>query len=109
VRDESETVSGPMLDPAHPGELVRHEWLEPLGLSVAAGAEALGVSRKTLDNLVNGRAGVSLRPSGARRRPGSPCRRSTTTRKCAATRRLSGRRVYQGQDEQVVRTIKMLE
>lgn len=56
---ESETVSGPMFDPAHPGELVRHECIEPLGLSVTAAAKALGVSRKTLDNLVNGRAGVS--------------------------------------------------
>ena len=55
----SETVSGAMRDPAHPGELVRHECIEPLGLSVTAAAKALGVSRKTLDNLVNGRAGVS--------------------------------------------------
>ena len=56
---ESETVNAPMLDPAHPGELVRHECIEPLGLTVTAAAKALGVSRKTLDNLVNGRAGVS--------------------------------------------------
>jgi len=56
---ESEIVSSPMFDPAHPGELVRHDCIEPLGLSVTAAAKALGVSRKTLDNLVNGRAGVS--------------------------------------------------
>lgn len=56
---EAETASGPMLDPAHPGELVRHDCIEPLGLSVTAAAKALGVSRKTLDNLVNGRSGVS--------------------------------------------------
>lgn len=56
---ESETISGPMFDPAHPGELVRHECIEALGLSVTDAAKALGVSRKTLDNLVNGRAGVS--------------------------------------------------
>ncbi len=57
--DESEAVRGPMRTPSHPGELVRHDCLEPLGLTVTRGAEALGVSRKTLDNLVNGRAGVS--------------------------------------------------
>ena len=56
---ESEAVSGPMANPPHPGELVRHDCLEPLNLTVTAGAKVLGVSRKTLDNLVNGRAGVS--------------------------------------------------
>ena len=35
------------------------ECLEPLGLSVTAGAAALGVTRKTLSELVNGRSGVS--------------------------------------------------
>ena len=59
MNDESEAAVGPMVDPAHPGELARYECLEPLGLSVTAGAEVLGVSRKTLNNLVNGRAGVS--------------------------------------------------
>lgn len=59
MRNESEPVNGPMVDPAHPGELVRHECLEALGLTVTKGAEVLGVSRKALDNLVNGRAGIS--------------------------------------------------
>lgn len=59
MTDESEAVSGPMMDPAHPGEIVRHDCLEPLGLTVTRAAGALGVSRKTLDNLVNRRAGVS--------------------------------------------------
>ena len=53
------TVDGMMADRPHPGELVRHECLEPLGLSVTAGAKVLGVARKTLDNLVNGRSGIS--------------------------------------------------
>lgn len=57
--DTDGTVSGPMADPPHPGESVRHDCLEPLGLSVTRAAEVLGVSRKALDNLVNGRAGVS--------------------------------------------------
>jgi addiction module HigA family antidote len=56
---ESEAVTGAMANPPHPGELVRHDCLEPLNLTVTAAAKVLGVSRKTLDNLVNGRAGVS--------------------------------------------------
>jgi addiction module HigA family antidote len=59
VTDQSEAVRSPMLKPSHPGDLVRHDCLEPLGLTVTKGAEVLGVSRKTLDNLVNRRAGVS--------------------------------------------------
>ena len=35
-----------MYDPAHPGEIVREECLKPLGLTVTAAAEALGVIRK---------------------------------------------------------------
>ena len=48
-----------MLNPPHPGLSVRHDCLEPLGLSVTEGALALGVSRQALNNLVNGRAGIS--------------------------------------------------
>ena len=49
----------PMYDPPHPGELVRHECLEPLGLTVTEGAKALGVTRQALNNLVNGKSGIS--------------------------------------------------
>jgi addiction module HigA family antidote len=49
----------PMFDPPHPGDSVRHDCLEPLGLSVTEAARALGVTRQTLNNLVNGRAGIS--------------------------------------------------
>lgn len=49
----------PMKNPVHPGKLVRHDCLEPLGLTVTAGAKALGVSRQALNNLVNGKAGVT--------------------------------------------------
>src|SRR5215218_10010780 len=59
MTEQSETVIGPMRHPSHPGDLVRHDCLEHLGLTVTKGAEVLGVSRKTLDNLVNRRAGVS--------------------------------------------------
>jgi addiction module HigA family antidote len=48
-----------MKNPVHPGSVVRHDCLEPLGLSVTAGAKALGVSRQALNNLVNGSSGVS--------------------------------------------------
>jgi antitoxin HigA-1 len=48
-----------MLAPPHPGLSVRHDCLEPLGLSVTEGAKALGVTRQALNNLVNGKAGIS--------------------------------------------------
>src|SRR6202035_5068618 len=48
-----------MKNVVHPGLVVRHDRLEPLGLSVTAGAKALGVSRQTLNNLVNGSSGIS--------------------------------------------------
>jgi addiction module HigA family antidote len=48
-----------MKDPPHPGYSVRFDCLEPLGLSVTKGAEILGVTRQALNNLVNGKAGIS--------------------------------------------------
>jgi antitoxin HigA-1 len=48
-----------MHNPAHPGEIVREECLKPLGLSVTAAAEALGLTRKALSDLLNGHTGVS--------------------------------------------------
>lgn len=48
-----------MKNPPHPGHAVRHECLEPLGLTVTDGAVALGVSRQALNNLVNGKASIS--------------------------------------------------
>ena len=49
----------PMQNPPHPGRVVRHDCLEPRGLSLTAAAEKLGVSRKQLSNIVNGHAGIS--------------------------------------------------
>jgi addiction module HigA family antidote len=49
----------PMKNPPHPGRLIRHSCLEPLGLNVSSGAAALKVARPTLSNVVNGRAAVS--------------------------------------------------
>jgi addiction module HigA family antidote len=48
-----------MYNPPHPGEVLRDLCLEPLGLSVTDAAKALGVSRKTLSAVLNGRAGIS--------------------------------------------------
>jgi len=48
-----------MKNPAHPGSIVRHACLEPLGLSVTEGAKILGVSRQALNNIVNCKAGIS--------------------------------------------------
>jgi len=54
------TKTGMVMDnPPHPGEVLRELCLEPLGLTVTAAAEALGVSRKTLSAILNGRAGIS--------------------------------------------------
>jgi plasmid maintenance system antidote protein VapI len=50
-----------MRNPPHPGEVLEELCLEPLGLSVTRAAEALGVSRKTLSAILNGRAGNQLR------------------------------------------------
>jgi addiction module HigA family antidote len=49
----------PMKNPPHPGRSVRHDCLEPLGLSVTEAARRLGVSRRQLSDIVNGRAGIS--------------------------------------------------
>jgi addiction module HigA family antidote len=49
----------PMYDPPHPGEVIRQECLAPLGLSVTEAAKVLGVTRQTVNNLVNERAGIS--------------------------------------------------
>jgi addiction module HigA family antidote len=48
-----------MKNPPHPGRIVRQECIEPLGLTITAAANHLGVTRQALNNLVNGKAGVS--------------------------------------------------
>lgn len=48
-----------MKNPLHPGLSVRHDCLEPLGLSITDGAKALGVTRQAMNNLVSGKAGIS--------------------------------------------------
>ena len=48
-----------MHNPPHPGEVLRELCLVSLGVSVSDAAKALGVSRKTLSAILNGRAGIS--------------------------------------------------
>ncbi len=48
-----------MKNPPHPGLSVRHDCLEPLGLTVTEAARRLGVSRKQLSDVLNGHAGIS--------------------------------------------------
>ena len=45
--------------PAHPGQFIRMEIVEPLGLSVTAAAKILGVTRPALSTLLNGHASLS--------------------------------------------------
>ena len=45
--------------PTHPGGILKRHYLEPLSLSVAQVAEALGISRKTLSKIVNERGAVT--------------------------------------------------
>ena len=45
--------------PAHPGQFIRMEVIEPLGLSVTKAAEVLGVTRPALSTLLNCRASLS--------------------------------------------------
>ena len=48
-----------MKNPPHPGRSIRNACLAPLGLSVTEGARVLGVTRQALNNVVNGKSGIS--------------------------------------------------
>ena len=48
-----------MHNPPHPGEVIRELCIKPLGLTVTETAEALGISRKALSELLNGHTGIS--------------------------------------------------
>jgi addiction module HigA family antidote len=52
-------MAAQMHNPPHPGEIIRELCIEPLDLSITEVAEGLGVSRKTLSAILNGRAGIS--------------------------------------------------
>jgi antitoxin HigA-1 len=48
-----------MYNPPHPGEIIRELCLKPLGLTVSEAAEALGISHRTLSNILNGHSRIS--------------------------------------------------
>ena len=48
-----------VLNPPHPREVLKALCLEPLNLTITEAAKSLGVSRKTLSAILNGRAGIS--------------------------------------------------
>ena len=48
-----------MKNPPHPGRIIRQDCIEPLGLTITGAAKALGITRQALNNLVNGKAGIS--------------------------------------------------
>ena len=54
----SETVTGPMRNPPHPGRALKGD-LEALGLSVAAAAQALKISRSQLHRVIGGQSAIS--------------------------------------------------
>ena len=45
--------------PVHPGTILKQHYLDSLGISIAQAAETLGISRKTLSKIVNGRGAVT--------------------------------------------------
>jgi addiction module HigA family antidote len=48
-----------MFNPPHPGEIIREDCIAALELTVTETAKGLGVSRQTLSEVLNGRAGIS--------------------------------------------------
>jgi len=48
-----------MHNPSHPGLIIKELCLGPLGVTITDAATALGVSRKTLSSIINGKAGIS--------------------------------------------------
>ena len=47
------------LEPVHPGEILKHDYMEPLGLSATALAAAIGVTPARVSEIVRGRRGIS--------------------------------------------------
>ena len=48
-----------MKNPPHPGAVILHDCIEPLGITITDAAAALGVSRNSLSELVNAKRGIS--------------------------------------------------
>src|SRR5207244_1000467 len=56
---EREKQTMTMKNPPHPGLSVRHDCIEPFDLTITEAADILGVTRQALNNLVNGKSGIS--------------------------------------------------
>ena len=85
-----------MKSPPHPGLSVRHDCIEALELTITEGAEILGVTRQTLNNLVNGKSGISAdmairldKASAAARKRGCGCKWPMTSLRPASTKTIS--------------------
>ncbi|MGB6690914.1 MAG: HigA family addiction module antitoxin [Terracidiphilus sp.] len=48
-----------MKNPPHPGRSIRNACLDPLGMTLTGGAKVLGVTRQALNNVINGKSGIS--------------------------------------------------
>jgi addiction module HigA family antidote len=48
-----------LYNPPHPGELLWSLCIEPLGLTITAVAKSLGISRKTLSEVINGKSSIT--------------------------------------------------
>lgn len=61
MSDWSEEIKkeGRVYSPVHPGEVLKQEWLEPLGLNPSGLARALGVDRQAVYEIANGKRGIS--------------------------------------------------
>jgi len=45
--------------PTHPGNIIREDYLKPLAITISELASVLGVSRKTLSKILNGRGAIT--------------------------------------------------
>lgn len=47
------------LDPVHPGDVLKHDFMEPFALTAAALAKAIGVTPTRISEIVRGRRGIT--------------------------------------------------
>jgi addiction module HigA family antidote len=57
--DLAEVITGKRLPLVHPGEILRHDFLEPMEISVYALARAIKVPRSRVNDIVLGRRGIT--------------------------------------------------
>lgn len=47
------------MKPVHPGEILKYDCMEPLGLTVSELAEGLGISRQAVSKIINGKGKIT--------------------------------------------------